>query len=89
MTKSEKGRRYSQSTLCLLVAMLLSVLVTLAESPRPAFAQGSDVEPNNSCPTAQNFGAATLPFTIEASLATLPEIDFFRVTGTPGAESAG
>lgn len=78
-------RRHAERTSCLLVAMLLSVLMPLAESPRLAFAQGSEVEPNNTCPTAQNFGAITLPFTVEARLETLPEIDFFQFTGTPGA----
>jgi hypothetical protein len=88
MIRSAKGRRHSQRGSFVVVAMLLSVLVILAESPRPAFAQGSDVEPNNTCLTAQNLGGVTLPFTVEGALETPPEtpdVDFFRFTGTPGA----
>jgi 5-hydroxyisourate hydrolase-like protein (transthyretin family) len=88
MIRSAKGRRHSQRGSFVVVGMLLSVLLILAESPRPAFAQGTDVEPNNTCLTAQNVGAVTLPFTVEGALETPPEtpdVDFFRFTGTPGA----
>jgi hypothetical protein len=84
MTKSGNGLG---GRITLLVAVLLSLLVALAASPRSAFAQGSEVESNNTCPTAQNFGAVTLPFTVEGALETPPEtpdVDFFRFTGTPG-----
>jgi hypothetical protein len=81
MTKSGAG---FGGQITLLVAVLLSLLVALAASPRSAFAQGSEVEPNNTCPAAQNFGAVTLPFTVEGSIEPLPDVDFFRFTGTPG-----
>src|SRR5262245_55563428 len=53
-----------------------------------ASVQGPDVEPNSTCPTAQNFGAIALPFTLEGSLdgSTVPgggDVDFVRFTGTP------
>jgi 5-hydroxyisourate hydrolase-like protein (transthyretin family) len=52
------------------------------------FGQGLEEEPNHPCPTAQNFGAIALPFTVNGSLDSTPEfpdVDFFTFTGTPGA----
>ncbi|MBI3798970.1 MAG: hypothetical protein HY268_18640 [Deltaproteobacteria bacterium] len=52
------------------------------------FGQGLEIEPNNPCPTAQNFGAVALPFTVTGSLDSTPgnpDVDFFRFTGTPGS----
>jgi len=52
------------------------------------FAQNTEVEPNHPCPTAQDFGAVVLPFTLNGSLDSTPEspdVDFFRFTGTPGS----
>jgi hypothetical protein len=52
------------------------------------FAQNTEVEPNHPCPTAQDFGAVVLPFTLDGSLDSIPEnpdVDFFRFTGTPGS----
>src|SRR5262245_45984590 len=70
----------------LVVVMLLlgGVFGTVATS----LGQGVEVEPNNPCPTAQNFGAVALPFTVWSSLdSTLgsPDVDFFRFTGPPGS----
>lgn len=51
-----------------------------------AFGLGADSEPNNTCLTAQNFGAVILPFALTGSLdtpPTTPDVDFFRFTGTP------
>lgn len=51
------------------------------------FAQGADIEPNNPCPAAQDFGFVDLPFSVSGSLdpiGDVPDIDFFRFTGTPG-----
>src|SRR6266576_48035 len=48
---------------------------------------GPDVEPNNTCSTAQDFGAIALPFTLGGSLDGFPvpvgDVDFVRFTGTP------
>jgi hypothetical protein len=48
---------------------------------------GQDQEPNNTCLTAQDFGAVAFPFMVDGSLDTPPEtpdVDFFKFTGTPG-----
>lgn len=55
-----------------------------------AFAQATDIEPNNSCPAAQDIGAIDVntPFTVVGSLDTppeVPDVDFFRFSATPGA----
>ncbi len=87
MDRLEEDRR--GGTLCLQVAMLLSALAILIGVPHLAFAQGGEVEFNHPCPAAQDFGAVTLPFTVEGSLDTppdFPDVDFFRFTATPGAE---
>ena len=51
---------------------------------------GPDVEPNNTCSTAQDFGAIALPFTLGGSLDGFPlpvgDVDFVRFTGTPNTE---
>ena len=49
-------------------------------------ATGTETEPNNSCQTAQDVGAAPLPFVLDGNLdSTLePDIDFYRFSGTPG-----
>ena len=50
----------------------------------PALSQ--EVEPNNTCPTAQEVGQVRLPLTLEGELAptteTLADVDFFQFTGT-------
>ena len=48
-------------------------------------ANGTDIEPNNMCATAQDFGEVTLPYTVEGGLDSTqsPDIDFFRFSGTP------
>jgi Tol biopolymer transport system component len=53
-----------------------------------ASVQGPDAEPNNTCSTAQDFGAIALPFTLNGSLDGSPlpgggDVDFVRFTGTP------
>ncbi len=53
-----------------------------------ASVQGPDVEPNNTCSTAQDFGAVALPFSLDGSLDGSPlpgggDVDFVRFTGTP------
>lgn len=46
----------------------------------------SDIEPNNSCQTAQAVGAITEASTIDGNLdsSVQPDVDFFRFSGTPG-----
>lgn len=55
-------------------------------------AYGQDTEPNNPCTSAQNLGAVALPFVQEGELDSdpapelqAPDVDFFRLEGTPGA----
>lgn len=52
-------------------------------------ALSQEIEPNNTCPTAQDVGLVTLPLTLEGELIltaeTLADVDFFRFTGTPGS----
>jgi hypothetical protein len=63
--------------------LLLASIVVLGPAAT-ALAQGIDTEPNNTCQTAQNFGAVTLPFTATGTLGS-PNVDFFRITATPGS----
>jgi hypothetical protein len=52
-------------------------------------ALSQEIEPNNTCPTAQDVGLVTLPLTLEGELMptveTPADVDFFRFTGTPGS----
>ncbi|HUE98716.1 MAG TPA: carboxypeptidase-like regulatory domain-containing protein, partial [Anaerolineales bacterium] len=47
---------------------------------------GTEIEPNNSCQTAQEVGAVPLPFVLDGNLdsSQSPDVDFFRFSGTPG-----
>jgi hypothetical protein len=71
-----------------LKALVLAVLVlgsVFGNIPR-VFAQGLEEEPNHPCPTAQNFGAVALSFTVNGSLDSTPEspdVDFFKFTARP------
>ncbi len=52
-----------------------------------ALAQGVDAEPNNACTEAQDMGPITLPFIVDGSLDTppeIPDVDFFEFIGQPG-----
>jgi hypothetical protein len=69
---------------------LLAVLCLAGSLSSQAFGQATDVEPNNSCPAAQEIGAVDVntPFTVSGSLDTppeVPDVDFFRFSATPGA----
>ncbi|MGH8478716.1 MAG: MSCRAMM family protein [Gammaproteobacteria bacterium] len=71
------------------VAFRILLLIGLLGLSSLAFAQ--DTEPNHPCPSAQDLGAATLPFVQEGSLDSVfdpppqvLDVDFFRLTGTPG-----
>ncbi len=58
-----------------------------AQASSPESAQGKKEEPNDTCPTAHDLGAVTLPFTLNSSLDGTPfpngDVDFFRFEGTP------
>ncbi|MFP5287471.1 MAG: hypothetical protein ACLGI9_17165, partial [Thermoanaerobaculia bacterium] len=49
----------------------------------PASAQVVEAEPNSSCSAAQDLGALVGSLSLAGSLGT-PDIDFFRLSGTPG-----
>ena len=55
-------------------------------TPTTAATTGTEIEPNNSCQTAQDVGADSYPFVMDGNLdsSQAPDIDFFRFTGTPG-----
>ena len=66
-----------------LCALTLVVLHSLA-----ATALAQDAEPNDTCP-GQHIGMPTLPFALDGSLDTppdVPDVDFFRFDLTPGTE---
>lgn len=48
---------------------------------------GSELEPNNSCQTAQDLGNAQYPFVLDGALdsSQTPDVDYYRFTGTPGS----
>ena len=52
-----------------------------------AAANEADIEPNDTCLTAQDIGTVTLPFTLNGILdsSQIPDVDFFKITGTPDA----
>ena len=55
-------------------------------NPTPA-ATGTEVEPNDSCQTAQDIGAISGTFVMDGNLdsSAAPDVDFFRFSGTPNA----
>lgn len=75
-----------------LIRFVLALFVALgtlsmALAGAPARAQTVEVEPNATCVSAQNLGAATLPISVTGSLDTppdTPDVDYFRITATPG-----
>ena len=52
-----------------------------------AFAAVEGSASNNTCQSAQDLGAVSLPFILDGNLdgAVNPDIDFYRITGTPGS----
>jgi hypothetical protein len=53
-----------------------------------ASGQGIEQEPNNTCVEARDFGDVPLPFAVNGSLETppdIPDVDFLRFSGTPEA----
>lgn len=64
---------------------LLPTLVLLSLSLAPALAQSSEVEPNDTCPTAQDLDSPPLPLIVTGELpADTSDIDFFRFIAPPG-----
>lgn len=70
---------------------VLVLAVLLAESVfcgiSMACGQGTEMEPNDSSSSAQDFGQVALPFTVTGSLDSIPgspDIDFYRFNATPG-----
>lgn len=86
-----------QRPLAVLAAALGALAIGCDNAPRVtnpalkalvAFTAVTEVEPNNTCPTAQDLGLVALPLTVSGSLDTIPpattDLDFFRFKGTPG-----
>lgn len=72
-----------------LIRFVLVLFIALGMSliGAPAQAQTVEVEPNTTCVSAQNLGAAALPVSVTGSLDTppdTPDIDYYRITATPG-----
>ena len=66
----------------------LSILATLGGAAIVS-AQGFDVEPNDTCLTAQAVGSWSIPYSIAGTLESVPDvanIDFYQFAGTPGAK---
>lgn len=62
---------------------LLAALICLLGSISQCYAQALELEPNDSCAGAQDFGSIPVPFVVDGLLGS-PDIDFFRVSGAPG-----
>ena len=78
--------RTSKHTLREMVLGMMLVLGGALGLTPLALAQGVDQEPNNTCEAAQNVGNVALPFTVNGSLDTppdIPDVDFFRFSATP------
>lgn len=60
-------------------------LIALALLPNWLLAQGVEVEPNNPCAAAQNFGDTGLPYDVSGNL-DLNDVDFFRFNAIAGEE---
>jgi hypothetical protein len=58
-----------------------------AQASGSVAATATEIEPNNSCQTAQDAGALVNPFVLDGNLdsSSPSDIDFFRLTGTPGS----
>jgi 5-hydroxyisourate hydrolase-like protein (transthyretin family) len=70
---------------CLFARFAPAVLLILGISI-PAQAQ-VEIEPNSSCPAAQDLGALNESLTLTGGLDTppaTPDVDFYRIAGTPG-----
>src|SRR6185369_3804542 len=66
---------------------ILFALACILSSPSAALAQAVDIEPNNTCSTAQNIGQVSSTLTINGSIdriLAVSDVDFYKLTGTPG-----
>ena len=62
------------------LVLVMLVLGSVFGNIPMTFAQNTEVETNHPCPTAQDFGAVALPFTLDGSLDSTsesPDVDFF------------
>ena len=61
---------------------ILFALACILSSPSAALAQAVDLEPNNTCSTAQNIGQVTSTLTINGSIdriLAVSDVDFYRL----------
>lgn len=69
------------------LSTLLIVVVLLSFPTAAAYAQGSDVEPNDSCGSAQDLGVIILPLSFDGALDGFPypsgDIDFIQLAVSP------
>ena len=61
-------------------------VLSSAQTNMTAAVTGTEIEPNNSCQTAQEVGAVSGSFVMDGNLdsSITPDVDFFRFSGTPG-----
>lgn len=88
MVQLQSFQRASRRFARLAVAAAALAAGFTAGAGEPAFGQGAEVEPNGTCAGAQDLGAieATTVITGElASTLAAPDVDFFRMTATPGS----
>lgn len=81
------NQQYSLFTGTAMFFMLVAMLaLNLSQIPQ-AFAQASEIEPNDSCSEAQDFGFINVPFVVDGSLdipPDIPDVDFFKFSATAG-----
>jgi hypothetical protein len=66
-----------------MAALLLTVALWFGIGIVPAIA--ADIEPNDTCPAAQDLGAVSLPFNSTGAIATTTDMDFYKVTAEPNS----
>jgi 5-hydroxyisourate hydrolase-like protein (transthyretin family) len=50
-----------------------------------ASVQAADVEPNDTCPAAQDLGAVSLPFNSTGAIVTTADVDFYKIAAQPNS----
>ena len=87
-TTSQKGLTMKRDKLIQQAALaILFASACILNSPSTALAQGVDIEPNNTCSTAQNIGQVTPTLTINGNIdriLAVSDVDYYKLTGTPG-----
>ena len=65
-------------------------VISQAQTNATTAETGTEIEPNNSCQSAQDVGAVSDPFVMDGNLDASqgPDIDFFHFTATPGESVA-